>query len=63
VLLTFPVTGSGLTYGDVRNSLTLWGVQTEFDYVTEVTTVSDPEVIAYQSEILNTEVDPELTPA
>lgn len=62
VLLSFPLTGTGLTYGDVRNSLTLWGVQTEFDYVTEVTTISDPEVVAYQSEILNTEVDPELLP-
>lgn len=63
ILLTFPLAGSGITYGDVRNSLTLWGVQTEFDYVTEVTTVSDPEVVEYQSEILNTEVDPELVPA
>lgn len=63
VLLSFPIAGSGISNGDVRNSLTLWGVQTEFDYVTEVTTVSDPEVVAYQSEILHTEVDPAITPA
>lgn len=62
VLLTFPITGSGLTYGDVKNSLTLWGVQTEYDYVTEVTTLSDPENVEYQSEILNNEVDLPLTP-
>jgi len=63
VLLSFPITDSGISYGDVRNSLTLWGVQTEYDYVTQATTVSDPEVVEYQSEILNTEVDPALTPA
>lgn len=63
LLLTFPITGSGLTYGDVKNSLTMWGVETEFDYVTEVTTVTQPENVDYESEILNTEVDPALTPA
>jgi len=63
VLLSFPLDGSDITYGDVRNSLTLWGVETAFDYVTRVTTVSDPKVVAYQSEILNNEVDPALTPA
>lgn len=61
VLLTFPIAGSGISNGDVRNSLTLWGVQTEYDYVTEQTTVSDPQVVGYQSEILHTEVDPAIT--
>lgn len=60
-LWTFPLDASGITYGDVRNGLTMWGVGTAFDYVTEETTVLVPETVLYQSEIQVNEVDPPIT--
>ena len=59
--ITLPLDGTNLTYGDVRKGLTIWGVGTAFDYVTERTTITNPETVAYQSELLVTEVDPAIT--
>lgn len=61
--VTLPLDATTLTYADVRKGLTLWGVGTAFDYVSEETTIVNPPTVAYQSELLNTEVDPALTTA
>ena len=57
---SFPVAGAGLTAGDVRSGLSLYGVETAFDYTTDQTTADDPALVLYQSELLNSEVIPEL---
>ncbi len=62
-LLTFPVTGSGLTAGDVRDGLIMWGVQLSYDYAAEQTVPVVPQEFAYQSMLLNDEVSPALTDA
>lgn len=62
-LLTFPVTGSGLTAGDVRDGLIMWGVQLNYDYAAEQTVPVVPQEFAYQSMLLNGEVSPALTDA
>jgi hypothetical protein len=53
--LTFDVTGTGLTTSDATDSLTTWGVASEFDYVSEITTLvkgtSANTTIGYQSEV------------
>lgn len=62
-LLTYPVTGSGLTAGDVRDGLMMWGVELNYDYATEGLVPVVPQQVAYQSELLNDEVSPALIPA
>ncbi|HPO17181.1 MAG TPA: hypothetical protein PLI09_27345 [Candidatus Hydrogenedentes bacterium] len=62
-VVTLPLDASALTYADVRKGLTMWGVGTAFDYVTETTTVLNPPTVAYQSELENDEVNPALTTA
>lgn len=66
LLLTFPINGAisdtGLTYGDVGNGLTMWGAASTLDYATNEVFVSDPLLVEYQSQILNSEVDPARTP-
>ena len=62
-LLTFPVTGSGLTAGDVRDGLIMWGVELNYDYATEQLVPVVPQQVAYQSMLLNNEVSPALTDA
>lgn len=57
-LLSAPIDGSGLTVEDFANSVTFWGSAVAYDYVSETATASDPEIVAYQSEILNDEVTP-----
>ena len=46
----------------MKNSLSLWGVETSYDYITDTTTVTQPENTAYQSELLNNEVEQNLIP-
>ena len=58
--LTIPA-NAAFDYGDVRDGLMIWGVGTEFDYVTETTTLAVPEEVDYQSELLVDEVSPEIT--
>jgi len=63
LLLSFPLAADApITYGDVKNSLSLWGVETSYDYITDTTTVTQPENTAYQSELLNNEVEQNLIP-
>jgi uncharacterized repeat protein (TIGR02543 family) len=57
---SFPVLESALTAGDVRSGLSLYGVETAFDYATGETTAEDPALVLYQSELLNDEVIPAL---
>lgn len=57
---SFPVASAGLTAADVRNGLSLYGVETAFDYTSDQTMVGDPALVLYQSELLNNEVIPEL---
>ncbi len=57
---SFPVIESDLTAGDVRSGLSLYGVETVFDYVTGETTAEEPALVLYQSELLNDEVIPAL---
>jgi hypothetical protein len=47
-----------LTHGDVRDSLTVWGVESEFNYVTDELEAIDDATVAYQSEILSDQVTP-----
>ncbi len=58
--LTFPVTEAGLTAGDVRNGLAMWGVESELDYVTNTITSVGPAT-ELQSVLLNNEVEPNIT--
>jgi hypothetical protein len=58
IRLSYPLDGVDLTYGDVRNSVTYWGSLVDYDYVSRVATPVDPGSSEYQSEILNTEVLP-----
>lgn len=62
-VVTLPLDATALTYADVRKGLTVWGVGTAFDYVTETTTILNPPTVDYQSELENDEVDPVLTTA
>lgn len=62
-LLTFPLTGSGITAGDVRDGLLMWGVELNYDYAAEQILPLVPQAVAYQSELLNNEVNPALTDA
>lgn len=56
---TQDVTATTLTAQDAMNSLTTWGVASEFDYVNEVTTLIDKAAgtpdIGYQSEVVTGE--------
>ncbi len=59
-LLTFPVTGSGLTAADVRKGLTMWGVELNYDYAAEQIVPVIPQAVAYQSTLVRSEVSPAL---
>ncbi len=61
-ILSFPVNGI-FTNGQVDDGISIWGVQTTFDYVTMQTTVSQPKLVAYQSMLLRNEVSPNITDA
>ncbi|MBI3118636.1 MAG: hypothetical protein HYZ00_08115, partial [Candidatus Hydrogenedentes bacterium] len=70
VQLSFPVDGTGLSANDVREGLTLWGIRSEFDYVSHETSVEiDSPETAYESQVLAAqdldglpaEVDPIIT--
>lgn len=47
-----------LTHGDVRDGLTVWGVETAYDYVTDTLELVENPDVDYQSTILNGEVSP-----
>lgn len=49
-----------LTHGDVRDGLTIWGVETSYDYVTDTLEAVEDAEVAYQSELLSAEVTPEV---
>ncbi|MBI1321046.1 MAG: hypothetical protein GC168_19140 [Candidatus Hydrogenedens sp.] len=54
---TFQVATNGdITQADVSNSLTVWGIESAFDYVTETLLLEDDPAVAYQSEIRNGDV-------
>ncbi len=63
MLLTFPLDNAALNYGDVRTGLTMWGIEGQYNYVNNIESVTEPEVIDYQSMLLANEVDPALTAA
>jgi len=52
---------NAFTYADVRNGLAMWGVESAYDYATNLLTVPDPAADAYQSELLANNVNPALT--
>lgn len=62
MLLTFPLPLAQLTYGDVRTGLKWFGIESDFNYVTNAESYTDPKVVAYQSEVLAKEVDAAMTP-
>ena len=59
--VTLPLDGTGLAYADVRKGLALWGIEAQYDYVSNTESITDPKVDAYQSELLQNEVDPNMT--
>lgn len=62
MLLTFPLPLAQLTYGNVRTGLKWFGIESDFNYVTNAESYTDPKVVAYQSEVLAKEVDAAMTP-
>jgi len=61
MLLTFPLPLAQLTYGDVRTGLKWFGIESQFNYVSNSEAYTDPQVVAYQSEVLAAEVDAPMT--
>lgn len=61
MLLTFPLPLAQLTYGDVRTGLKWFGIESDFNYVSNTESYTDPKVVAYQSEVLAREVDAAMT--
>lgn len=61
MLLTFPLPLAQLTYGDVRTGLKWFGIESQFNYVSNTESYTDPKVVAYQSEVLAAEVDAAMT--
>ena len=59
--LTFPLPLAQLNYGDVRTGLKWFGIESEFNYVSNTESYTDPKVVAYQSEVLANEVDAAMT--
>ncbi len=59
--VTLPLDGSGVSYGDVRSGLALWGIEAQYDYASNTESITTPKVEAFQSQVLGNEVDPTLT--
>ncbi len=59
--ITLPLGGTGLAYADVRKGLAQWGIEAQYDYASNTESFTDPKVEAYQSELLQNEVDPNMT--
>jgi hypothetical protein len=59
--VTLPLDGTGLSYANVRKGLALWGIEAQYDYASNTESFTDPKVEAYQSELLQNEVDPNMT--
>jgi hypothetical protein len=63
MLLSFAAGTDAIAPADVRAGLTLWSAPSAFDYVTLELTEDATGTTAYQSTLLNAEVDPALTDA
>jgi hypothetical protein len=61
--LSFVTNDDDFNAGVVRTGLTWFGVESSFDYTTGELNVPETAMAAYQSGLLNTEVDPTLTTA
>jgi hypothetical protein len=59
---TFRIDTEGsVSRTDVANSLTVWGIESAFDYVTETLLLEDDAAVAYQSELRNGDVTGDAT--
>jgi hypothetical protein len=63
LLFSFPTFDDTLNAGLIRTGVDFLGIESEFDYITRDLIVPAGAETAYQSELLNDEVSPELTAA
>ena len=62
LLLSAPLTDTSLTNGDIRDSVTIWSVAVDYDYVAETINLSKGGPTGtYNSEIYAAEVSPAIT--
>jgi uncharacterized repeat protein (TIGR02543 family) len=61
--LKFPVDDTPLKISDIRNGLSMWSIDSSYDYKSLVETPDNPVVSIYQSTIMSNESDPNATAA
>lgn len=62
--LSFPTAGAALTVDDIRAGISLWSIDSRYDYETGLITFNTPPIATtYQSTLLSSETTPSAVPA
>jgi hypothetical protein len=59
--LKFPVDDTALTIANIQSGVTMWSIDTNYDYAHDVTSLNTPPLTTYQSTLLANEVAPNVT--